>query len=84
MKVKDKYRKIKEKPIKLNVELYPPDRRRRDIDNINKALLDALQNAGVYKDDNQIVRLIMTKYEPVKNGKVIVNISTTKQPKKAR
>lgn len=34
-----------------------PDRRRRDIDNIAKATLDAMQHAGVYEDDSQIVDL---------------------------
>lgn len=67
-------------PIKMRIDVYPPDKRRRDIDNINKALLDALENSGVYQDDSQIVRLTMTKYEPVKGGKVIVYINKTKQP----
>lgn len=33
---------------------YPPDRRRRDIDNHRKAYRDALTNAGVWGDDTQI------------------------------
>ena len=33
---------------------YPPDRRRRDIDNLPKAALDALTHAGVWADDEQI------------------------------
>lgn len=32
----------------------PPDRRIRNLDNINKAVWDALQHAGVYADDDQI------------------------------
>ena len=33
---------------------YPPDRRKRDIDNIKKAIYDGLTHAGVYKDDCKI------------------------------
>jgi crossover junction endodeoxyribonuclease RusA len=32
--------------LSMRVELYPPDRRVRDIDNITKALLDACMHAG--------------------------------------
>ena len=33
---------------------HPPDRRARDLDNLPKAILDALQHAGIYEDDSQI------------------------------
>lgn len=37
---------------------WPKDRRKRDLDNhFGKALLDALQHAGAYDDDAQIVAL---------------------------
>ncbi len=41
----------------VEVEVFPPDNRRRDVDNVIKALLDALQHGGAYLDDSQIVRL---------------------------
>lgn len=34
-----------------------PDARRRDLDNLQKAVLDALQRAGAFRDDSQIVDL---------------------------
>jgi len=34
--------------------VYFRDKRRRDLDNIGKLLLDALQDGGMYKDDSQI------------------------------
>ena len=58
----------------LRVEVYPPDRRRRDIDNVQKALLDALQHGGAYQDDSQIAKLIVERHEPVSGGRVIVRI----------
>ena len=38
----------------VTIEAYPPDKRKRDLDNILKSLLDALQHAGMYPDDSQI------------------------------
>lgn len=40
--------------LSVAVELYPPDNRRRDIDNSLKCLLDAITHAGVWEDDSQI------------------------------
>lgn len=41
---------------RINAELliWYPDRRKRDGDNLHKALWDALQHAGVFADDTQI------------------------------
>jgi Holliday junction resolvase RusA-like endonuclease len=58
----------------VEVEIFPPDNRRRDVDNTLKALLDALQHGGAYADDSQIVRLTIEKREPVEGGKTIVRI----------
>ena len=58
----------------VQVEIYPPDYRRRDIDNVQKALLDAMQHGGAYCDDAQIVRLSIEKREPIEGGKTIVRI----------
>ena len=44
-------------PVKVDILACRPDRRRRDIDNILKSLLDALHHAGAYEDDSQIWRL---------------------------
>jgi len=45
----------------VEIYVYPPDRRRRDLDNILKNLLDSMQHAGVYKDDQQIDRLLVIR-----------------------
>ena len=47
--------------IALAMDAFPPDRRRRDLDNLQKAVCDALQHAGVYEDDCQIDLLIIRR-----------------------
>jgi len=37
--------------VKVEIKAYRPDRRRRDLDNILKALLDSMTHAGVMEDD---------------------------------
>jgi crossover junction endodeoxyribonuclease RusA len=44
-------------PLKVEIDAWLPDSRRRDIDNLQKAALDALQHAGAYADDSQIIDL---------------------------
>lgn len=39
----------------VEIEVFMPDRRRRDLDNLPKAIFDALTHAGVWQDDSQIV-----------------------------
>lgn len=56
--------------LSLTVGAFPPDRRRRDLDNLLKALLDALQAAGCYEDDSQIDRLVVQRMEQRKGGVV--------------
>ncbi|TNV14927.1 RusA family crossover junction endodeoxyribonuclease [Buttiauxella sp. B2] len=40
--------------LSVNVVLYPPENRRRDLDNYLKALFDSLTHANVWEDDSQI------------------------------
>jgi crossover junction endodeoxyribonuclease RusA len=61
---------------RLLVELVacPPDRRKRDLDNLLKPLLDAMQHAGVYEDDSQIDRLVIERGEVVTGGRLEVHV----------
>ena len=43
--------------LRVEIEAFRPDKRRRDLDNLLKATLDGLAHAGVYEDDSQIVDL---------------------------
>jgi len=49
----------------------PPDRRRRDLDNLAKAVLDGM-NGVLYDDDSQIDNLIIRRGGPVPGGQVEV------------
>lgn len=40
--------------VTVEIEAWMPDRRRRDLDNLLKAVLDSLTHAGVWNDDSQI------------------------------
>lgn len=62
-------------PAAVEILLYPPDSRNRDIDNYNKALLDSLTHAGVWEDDSQVKRLLVEWGPVVKGGRVEIMIS---------
>lgn len=60
--------------IALAMDAFPPDRRRRDLDNLLKATQDALEHAGVYADDGQIDRLAVARREPVRGGRLDIRL----------
>jgi crossover junction endodeoxyribonuclease RusA len=55
-------------PLALSVVAYPPDNRRRDLDNLLKATLDSLTNAGVWVDDSQVRSIQICWGSVVKDG----------------
>ena len=59
---------------RLYVALHAPDRRRRDVDNYAKALLDSLTEAGVWADDSQIQDLRLVWGAVLPGGKAVVTI----------
>lgn len=58
----------------VRILVCPPDARRRDLDNIQKALLDALEHGGVYGDDGQIDCLFVERGPITPGGKVLVQV----------
>ena len=63
----------------ISIELCPPDKRKRDIDNYLKALLDSLTHAGVWEDDEQIDRIEVNRVAPQKEGYAMVSIGHMEQ-----
>lgn len=47
-------------PVAVRVEFFLPDRRRRDIDNLEKAILDGLKGEA-FADDDQVIDLAARK-----------------------
>jgi crossover junction endodeoxyribonuclease RusA len=72
--VRDGKAKVGLGPLAVRLELQPPDNRRRDCDNAQKPILDALQQAGLYFDDSQIVWLLTVKLAPTPGGRVVARI----------
>lgn len=72
------------KPVagRLTVALVvePPDRRARDLDNVLKALLDALTHGGLWDDDSQIDRLMVEREEPRKGGRLTLRVGPVEGP----
>ncbi|MDF3665279.1 RusA family crossover junction endodeoxyribonuclease, partial [Enterobacter hormaechei] len=61
-------------PAAVEILLFPPDARRRDIDNYNKALFDALTHAGIWEDDSQVQRMLVEWGPKVPGGRVEISI----------
>lgn len=63
--------------LRVEVLIHPPDRRRRDLDNIWKTAGDACTRAGVWLDDHQIDHLVLQRGEMMKGGDAKLKISVT-------
>ena len=65
---------IKNTKVRLEIKMYPPDHKRRDVDNICKSILDALQYTRIIDDDSQIYQLYVEKLEVRKGGEIEVKL----------
>lgn len=70
-------------PMKIGIQLYPPDRRDRDADNYVKAILDGLKWLG-YIEDDSLFRVILVmkhdKLEEYNKGLALIYIVEDKRP----
>ena len=62
--------------IALAMDAFPPDRRRRDLDNLLKSTQDSLAHAGAFEDDSQVDLLVVRRCETVSGGRLVVQIDT--------
>ena len=65
-----------EQPLAVVMDFYPPDMRRRDVSNLYKLILDALEGV-VYADDYQIRDLSSRRHSPDSEGDARVDITIT-------
>ena len=54
--------------LSLTVSLSAPTKRKYDLDNMVKAIQDALEHGGIYENDNQIDQLVVNRLEPGRAG----------------
>ena len=61
LEAKTQYKEeVSSEPLEMEINLFFKDKRKRDVDNFNKLILDSLQGI-VYEDDSQITKLTITK-----------------------
>ena len=65
--------------LEMVIHAHPPDRRQRDVDNLQKPLLDALEKAFLFENDSQIKKLTTEMLEPCKGGMILVTIEERKK-----
>ncbi len=58
------------------IHYHPPDRRIRDIDNLQKALMDAMKHGGCMADDSQVKHMDVTMHDfaEANAGRVFVTL----------
>lgn len=64
--------------VELRIIASPPDKRRRDIDNILKALLDSLTYSKVWIDDSQVKKLFIEMLPADENKKGFCKVQIEK------
>ena len=66
----------------VHLHLYPPDRKRRDIDNPIKAVLDSLTHAQIWRDDSLVAELHVYRHAP-RPGQACADVTIRARPLEA-
>jgi crossover junction endodeoxyribonuclease RusA len=67
-------------PLEIDIVAQPPDKAKRDLDNILKALFDAMMTdrksgCGCYRDDSQIAKLTVERGSTTPCGRIWLRIT---------
>jgi crossover junction endodeoxyribonuclease RusA len=79
--IKERVKNFGSDPLAIRIQAFYPDRRKRDLDNLLKAPLDAMMKAGVFDDDSQIESLSIRKVGLEKPGQLFIEIRKTDELK---
>ncbi|HHS9304731.1 TPA: RusA family crossover junction endodeoxyribonuclease, partial [Yersinia enterocolitica] len=61
--------------LKISISAHVPDRRRRDLDNLQKAVFDSLVHAEFMRDDEQIDDFRVRRQPIEKGGRLSISIT---------
>ncbi len=75
-----KVARLKYEYFRVRIYVWVPDRRKRDLDNILKPMLDALTEYGAITDDSAVVSLWTDRIGRTAGGRIEINITKGKEP----
>ncbi len=64
--------------VKLDLVFYFKDKRKRDLDNLHKCLIDSMKNI-LFEDDDMIYKINLEKHIGVGIDKIIINIDSMEE-----
>lgn len=70
----EKWDKFQHQRVKVFIEAFPPDKRKRDLDNVQKVTLDSFEYSGVFFNDEQVDDLRIVRREVVPGGLLRVTV----------
>jgi len=76
---KEKWGKFKDVNLSIDIVVYHPDRRKRDLDNLLKATLDSLKYSKIIDDDFFVQKLSISRGGISKPGYLTIDISEIKK-----